>query len=146
MKLLCMDSAPRLVVLSAIALASTGVCGASAYSPVSATVIAGAYVDVGVGVAQTSPFFSSVTGDVIIRLPGTGPLGAFDDDLSQSASTRSALVDASCLRKAINLGDCLGLTALSGLLRGDPVSDILLESMDSSSWNENSVSVTVVYN
>ncbi|OEY65266.1 hypothetical protein BG841_01515 [Marinobacter sp. X15-166B] len=112
--------AVRRLLLALLVVTSSAVCGASADSPVSATVIAPAYAGTR---AET------VT-----------------DEPSQSVASRLVELDAACVRTVANPSDCLGPMAVSGPLRGDPVSDIQLELLSRGSKAGQRVSVTISYN
>lgn len=130
-----------IVVVSANASAADNVSGTA-----NAIVIAPANVSDSVLIYSPSALVSGVTANLTIRLPGAG-LSRTDGGYPHSASVTSlAVVSNGCLQNIRILASCVKRMDKDGMLNGNPVSNVLLNTADDIRSARNEVSITVTYN
>lgn len=91
----------------------------------------------------TSAFVSTVTGDLIIRIPtATAPSLAGDENLYIAVAVPKT---SGCLSLTHQAIDCTRETSQNGLLNGDPVTSLDLHR-ENAPLENGDISVTVMYN
>ncbi len=129
-----------MVVISANASASDSINGTSR-----AIVIAPVNVSDTVLTYSTSALFG-VTANLTIRLPGGSPPRRDSGYLNPVSTPSSTVVSNDCLQKGRTLVSCINHVDEDGMLKGDPVSNILLDAVDDTQSARNHVGITVTYN
>jgi hypothetical protein len=127
------------------AVVSANVSADSVSGTASAIVIAPVNVSDTVLAYSASALVSGVTANLIIRLPGTGP-SRTDNGYSNSASAALAVVSNDCLQNLRNLASCIKRVDEDGMLKGDPVSNVMLNTVDEPGSAKSGIGITVTYN
>lgn len=112
-----------------------------------AVVVVPANVSDTVLIYSTNALVSGVTGNLIIRLPGGAGLSRTDNGYLHPASVTSlAVVSNGCLQNIRILASCVKHMAKDGMLNGNPVSNIMLNTADDTRSARHDVGITVTYN
>lgn len=139
-------SASALALASALAVVSVNAYPDSATGGSRATITTLVTISSAILTSSESKFVSGLTGDLIVRLPGTGP---FEEETSYLNSVESALLAGSsnnCIPCGGSLADYIRQRAEDGMLIGNPVSSITLDGPGSSQPDSGSINITVAYN
>lgn len=145
-----------LALIVAVAALSAKTLAASADSRVSARIIAPTDLDEAVVELSPGKFFSDVTGDLRIHLPGSAPSATHGDfrrslRVSEPLAFESFAVESlgavaeSCASRRVDLAKCMGFER-DGRLRGNPVSGLQLHIVNRDRQAGGAISVTLTFN
>jgi hypothetical protein len=134
-----------LALTSTFAGVSASISAADASGTASATIVVPARTGNPLESVAVRTFFSGVTSDLTIHMPGLLQPAIRDQSLNPASFELSTAQDSGCSDTGV-LADCLALKSERGLLQGDPVHDILVNLVTHGTSGEGSVSLTLGYN